>query len=524
MSIIAAVTDLVDQLGLMIKCRTLSPTRSATHASILAGLSDGTVGSLGGFWYEVDSTVTGADSATDDLGVDGLKPHGEVYGQHFGVSVDNTSSVNQTKMQAALDAGYGPVTLTPGTYAVAGRLEIPVGGGILGVSPSNRPVLAFDNGTDVGIISIRNKDLTFRNLVIDTSAVTNTHAAVYMLGVWSYAAHSVELVGPGAVDPALGTVYYGWVTRSMYNTLTPGGGSYVASYTPWPAAVALDALEPADSVSTFGAYYAHVTTCRISGYSYGRFTVTREDGTSSRANQDGWSFCNIISNWYNTWMQGCGGGHLDLNVSEEGALGDSVVIEDQASGTGPIKIGGELSAAGSYFKGPGVLVNVAGLTSGDANSAGEEPMHLRATGGSSQIFGQRLGAFASTAGDFEGTLVNVPASSTITVATRAELGTNTTYECHLTGTGSTRADSANVAAAGSTGTVTLESHNPGTSALVAEINAALSGVAGAGTVSDVGLDTSHSHQVIWTTDGSDLQIENTTGGDISINYRAVRVV
>ena len=60
--------------------------RDATNAAIAAALADGVIVQLGGLRYEVDSTATGTASATNDLSVDGLIPHGDWRPEHFGLN------------------------------------------------------------------------------------------------------------------------------------------------------------------------------------------------------------------------------------------------------------------------------------------------------------------------------------------------------------------------------------------------------------------------------------------------------
>jgi len=62
----------------------ISQDRNALTATVAAGLSDGSVVMLAGLLYEVDSSATGAGSATNDLSVDGLRPFGRVFIEHFG--------------------------------------------------------------------------------------------------------------------------------------------------------------------------------------------------------------------------------------------------------------------------------------------------------------------------------------------------------------------------------------------------------------------------------------------------------
>lgn len=71
--------------------------RDVTAATQAALLTDGSVVSMNGISYKVDSTAVGDDSATNDIGVNGLVPHGLVYPAHFGAlggNNDDTDAIN----------------------------------------------------------------------------------------------------------------------------------------------------------------------------------------------------------------------------------------------------------------------------------------------------------------------------------------------------------------------------------------------------------------------------------------------
>lgn len=65
--------------------------RTASAAASLAAEAAGTVGQLAGLAYVVDPSATGADSATGDLGVNGLVPHGTASLAHFGATGDGVT-------------------------------------------------------------------------------------------------------------------------------------------------------------------------------------------------------------------------------------------------------------------------------------------------------------------------------------------------------------------------------------------------------------------------------------------------
>ena len=93
--------------------------RNKTNAAyIKANLSDGEVAIMAGLAYEVDSSATGANSATRDLGEDGLKPYGPVaYGAHFGfVQSPDDCSNQRIAAQTWLNATDGMLIIEKGTY------------------------------------------------------------------------------------------------------------------------------------------------------------------------------------------------------------------------------------------------------------------------------------------------------------------------------------------------------------------------------------------------------------------------
>lgn len=81
--------------------------RTAVAAAHLAQSPDGTVGELGGLQYVVDSSATGAVSALNDKGVNGLRPFGETYAEHYGFAATATAVSNATALQSAIDNSSG---------------------------------------------------------------------------------------------------------------------------------------------------------------------------------------------------------------------------------------------------------------------------------------------------------------------------------------------------------------------------------------------------------------------------------
>ncbi len=77
-------------------------TRDATTAGWAAENPDGTIVWLGYLAYEVDSTLTGSASCTSDLSVNGLRPAGMVWVEHFGAVADNGTTDNADPINRAI--------------------------------------------------------------------------------------------------------------------------------------------------------------------------------------------------------------------------------------------------------------------------------------------------------------------------------------------------------------------------------------------------------------------------------------
>lgn len=475
---------------------------------------------IDGLIYE-RSSVTGTASATDDLGVDGFIPYGVPFGGHYGFSTTASAADNQVNIQRALDAQIGNILISPGTYNVAGNLNFPAGSGLVGSNGrSQRPTLKFSDGTTLAVLSRGHNDLGLNDIIIDVSAVTTDVCAMLINGGFRIRSSGVSLIGPGATDPAVGPVSYGIVLRSLYAT----------AYTNDPVTAPLDAIQNSSNANTYGCYYNKFENYYVTGFSYARVYASKEDGTSSRVNQNMFSSSNIISNYHNSWMTGCGGGNVDVDTSLENATSHSAVVENQSSGTAPVMTGGEISSTGGdLYQGPGLLMNVANLTKPSPNTAGEVATHIRSTGGSTRLFGSRIGTFNDTAGEFEGTVL-VAAGATVEIAARADLGINTAYDLYLHVSGSNRTDVADLSAAGSTGAVVVQRFIPGTTALIAEIDARFADIIAqisggtAVTMTPTNLDNNFTPDLQWSTNGTNMQITNTSATDRTVAYRATRKV
>lgn len=91
--------------------------RNAANAAKIAALEDGKIGFMGGIAYKADSTKTGTNSCTNDLGVDGLVPSGDLYAAHFG---DMASADCAPILQRATD--WMAANDSPNDGAIRGNL------------------------------------------------------------------------------------------------------------------------------------------------------------------------------------------------------------------------------------------------------------------------------------------------------------------------------------------------------------------------------------------------------------------
>lgn len=96
-------------------------TRNIGNATLLAANPDGTIGWMDGLPYEADSTKTGTASATNDISVNGLKPFGKPYADHYG----NNATPGTTDMATAINAcisNNGECNLFAVDYAVGSTI------------------------------------------------------------------------------------------------------------------------------------------------------------------------------------------------------------------------------------------------------------------------------------------------------------------------------------------------------------------------------------------------------------------
>lgn len=100
--------------------------RDAATALQAAASPDGTIVAMAALLYLVDSAATGVNSATNDLGVNGLVPFGDVYPEHCGAVVDNGSDTAPaiTAAHRFIPNG-GTLNFNNGTYRVASEITIP---------------------------------------------------------------------------------------------------------------------------------------------------------------------------------------------------------------------------------------------------------------------------------------------------------------------------------------------------------------------------------------------------------------
>ncbi|MCK5020503.1 MAG: hypothetical protein KAS32_26025, partial [Candidatus Peribacteraceae bacterium] len=366
-----------------------------------------------GFFNWIDSTVT----------VLGTPKISEAPVQWWG---ETASAFNAALTFAAL--GVGTVRVISKTYSgLDDRITVPVGASLHGVTGRNgsEPILEFADGVDLGIYCKAVKKTSLRDFKVDMTNVTNDCIGILLNGFWNGQLDNVELEGPGEADPAGAQASYGLVLRSLTDQ----------AYVNWPVMVEADAIQDTTHTQSFGVYYNNFNRVKVFSWGYGVMLSSYEDSVSHRVNQNLFTNCNINANYYNTWMQGCGGGNDFINCPQEGADGDSVTVYDQSTGSNPIIIGGEYSATGDDYVGPGFLINVVGVTIPTANTDGEQASHLRVTSTSRQFYGPKFPRQNILEGDFSGSVV-VGGTTTVDITSlRSELGTNDVYRATLIGQG-----------------------------------------------------------------------------------------
>lgn len=391
---------------------------------------EGKVQSADGTWWEL------------------VPQNGGFLAEQFGALNDGVTD-DYAAISAAIAATPSTVLLSPGTgYRLSGGLVLPANKALIGSGGySQKALLTYDDGVGICLQVRASKFTQLQHLTIDMSAATGMACGILFLGVWNSRIQDVDITGPGAIDPALSPLSYGLALRSFYNE----------PYTPHAAAAGLDTMQDASSSITFGTFYNNISDLRISDCTYGILLVSREedDTPTARMNQNMFSSCNIVNNWHGIWMQGCGGGNCFMSVSAENCTEDAVTVEEQATGTSPVFICGELSATGEEWRGPGLLLNLAGITSGAANNEGEDPTHIRASGNTTAVFGRRFTHDRIIEPDFQGLVSLAPGAVHNVNTDRTALGTNVTYMAHAWAQGAGHSASVRVQSVGSSGPVLM---------------------------------------------------------------------
>jgi len=296
---------------------------------------------------------------------------------------DDTAAI-----QAAIDFSKtsGKVLLVnPGTYILSSTLDLNDGFdnavSIMGTGGvSNEPTFKFTSSVSVGLLILNSKASMVRDLVIDMSAVTVDCVGVLANAMWESQMQNVFIKGPGATNPASGQVSYGLALRPTYS----------GTVTSWPAASDLQTIYSASGIN-MGVYWNNFVRIRVEDFGYGLILLGGEGGSNPRTNQNQFNSCKFNSNFYGIWMEGTGGGNVFISSTAETAGGDAVTVQNISSGTGPVWIGGEVSATGEQWKGPGMLLNAtAGTGFPVANGAGDAGTHIRFTDQDPQLFGTKL--------------------------------------------------------------------------------------------------------------------------------------
>tara|TARA_R110002012_G_scaffold274862_1_gene461274 strand:+ start:338 stop:2344 length:2007 start_codon:yes stop_codon:yes gene_type:complete len=157
--------------------------RKRTSAVFAATMLDGTIFTMAGLQYLVDSSAIGPDSCTNDLGVDGILPFGTVYPQHFGAVADGSITDDRVAIQRAIDYAYstgGMVSLRSLSYRIDDRVVAKgaFDGSNATINVYGSPAVAFDistgNGDDpTDLLSLSGTvEIIVPNLVNKTKPIT----------------------------------------------------------------------------------------------------------------------------------------------------------------------------------------------------------------------------------------------------------------------------------------------------------------------------------------------------------------
>lgn len=148
--------------------------RDTASATVAAAQVNGSVVELGGLTYVVDNTATGVNSATFDLGVDGLKPAGQyIQPEHFGAVGDGVTdaSAHWDRAIAFAEASGLPLILGNRRYLIASAATRNLAS-MVTIIGMGAPVL--DGGTGVTLFKLVSAGLRLWNVETRNICITDS--------------------------------------------------------------------------------------------------------------------------------------------------------------------------------------------------------------------------------------------------------------------------------------------------------------------------------------------------------------
>ena len=217
--------------------------RTALNALAAASLDDGTVVRIDELFYKVDSTATGEDSATHDLGVNGLVAFGfyaspKHYGGVGNGVVDDTDAIKKA-------VGYGTCQIPAGSWRVASPVSYGSNTKVVGAGRSKTIILSEVIGDSlfkpdgevvfayIGDMELRGNGLTGAsgnghavNMIDPTSggAFSPQQCVLERLEIRNFRGQDIRKTGVATTICAAGVAGYDCLQNTFQNVLVDNCG------------------------------------------------------------------------------------------------------------------------------------------------------------------------------------------------------------------------------------------------------------------------------------------------------------
>lgn len=248
--------------------------RTATFAAALAGEGAGAVGHLGGYAYLVEPTATGASSATSDLGVDGLVPHGPAYLQHFGGVLDGATDDAAAcgRLVAWANARGNAHIIIDGPVRCTSPMAFTCKQLLLEFQPRGRAYIYFPDSNGISLVQASKYD-TFetRNMVLITGA-SKTRTGWYYENTDAETGDMIPkvhwmpiLIGKDRWDngtvgavPAGGIYDLAWLIGMQHEN-----ADRIIMYRPWIQGAEQDRVDGFTDAANYGLYFNNCTYAQV---------------------------------------------------------------------------------------------------------------------------------------------------------------------------------------------------------------------------------------------------------------------